>query len=152
MSAFSLPSGDPKVIRPMAELEMRKTLLGEYLHETKKAGGTWVMDDITDIKALRLIDSFLLGTSSERIAEHLSLYQSPLTCATLQDAFYVLYEPEVKLVGDLMSSAPRFGVKAHKKPLKSYLSTYLLDELELNVKTRCVFVWVGDSWRGNEGH
>ena len=96
MSAFSLPNGDPKVIRPMAEFEMRKTLLREYLLETKKAGALGVMDDITETKALRLIDSFLLGTSSERIAEHLSLYRSPLTCATLQDAFYVLYEPEVK--------------------------------------------------------
>ena len=39
MSAFSLPSGDPKVILThLAELEMRKTLLREYLHETKKAG------------------------------------------------------------------------------------------------------------------
>ena len=147
MGALSLPDGDPKAIRPMAEFEMRRTLLKEYLLETKKSGATGVMDNLTETKALRLIDTFLLGTSSERIAEHLSLYQSPLTCATLQDAFYVLYEPEVKLVGDLMTTTPRFGVKAHKKPLKSYLSTYLLDELELNVKTRCVFVWVGDSWR-----
>ena len=147
MGAFSLPDGDPKLIRPMAEFEMRKTLLRQYLLQAKEAGAIGVMDDISETKAMRLLDSFLLGTSSERIAEHLSMYQSPMTCADLQDAFYVLYEPEVKLVGDLMTNTPRFGVKIHKKALNSYLSTYLLDELELNMKTRCVFVWVGDSWR-----
>lgn len=147
MNAFALPGADPKAIRPMAEFEMRKLLLKYYLLQTKEAGATGVMDEITETKALRLIDSFILGTSSERIAEHLALYHSPMTCAGLQDAFYVLYEPEVKILGDILNATPRFAVKRHKKPLKNFLSTYLLDELELNVKSRCVFVWVGDSWR-----
>jgi hypothetical protein len=147
MNSLSLQDTDASSIRPMAEFELRKVLFKNYLHHMKTLGELNSMPEITEVKIVRLSDAFLRGTSSERIAEHLSLYGSPLTNAELQDGFYALFEPEVKLVGDFMQQTPRFSSKKHKKQLKKWLDTYLLDELELNVKTRCVFMWVGDEWK-----
>ena len=58
---ISLPDGDPKFIRPMAEFEMRK-MLRQYLLQAKEAGA-WKMDDIRD-QGYASLDSFLLGTPS----------------------------------------------------------------------------------------
>lgn len=147
MKSALLANTDQELIRPMAELELRKMLLKNYLIHIRTSDISQSMALISDAKMIRLVDAFLRGTSSERLAEHLSLYSSPMTNATLQDGFYALFEPEVKLIGDYLQQTTQFSSKKHKKIMKKWLDTYLLDDLELNVKSRCVFVWVGDAWK-----
>lgn len=147
MKSALLANTDQEVIRPMAELELRKLLFKNYLIHIRTTGISNSMASISDAKMIRLVDAFLRGTSSERLVEHLSLYSSPMTNAELQDGFYALFEPEVKLVGDFLQQTAQFSSKKHKKVMKKWLDTYLLDDLELNVKSRCVFVWVGDAWK-----
>lgn len=147
MKSALLANTDQAVIRPMAELELRKMLFKNYLIHLQTTGMSSAMPPISDTKLIRIVDAFLRGTSSERLAEHLSLYSSPMSNAALQDGFYALFDPEVKLIGDFLQQTPQFSAKKHKKIMKKWLDTYLLDDLELNVKSRCVFVWVGDAWK-----
>jgi hypothetical protein len=80
-------------------------LLREYLARLRRA----VVDGDVSAKRLlgptalpRLVDAVLLGTASERVVEHLRLCcpeeaedKQFMTHGQLQDAFYVLFEPEV---------------------------------------------------------
>lgn len=90
---------------------------------------------------------------------HISMYGTTFTQAQLQACMYCLLEPEITscielLKDNLKSSSPSSSdkvmlkpwnkaLKHHAKLLKKQNSDYLLDVLELNVKTRCVFAWSG---------
>lgn len=65
-----------------------------------------------------------------------------LTSMDLQELFYAMLEPEVHIASKtfLMLKGTH---KDHKKKLEVYCKTYLLDKLELNKKSRCVFAWSG---------
>ena len=65
------------------------------------------------------------------------------TQALLQSSFYSVLEPEVETV----SEAAMTVLESHKDHMKALLKitpTYLLDKLEVNVKSRCVFAWSGE--------
>jgi hypothetical protein len=73
------------------------------------------------------------------------LYGPQLHQDTLQIAYYTLFEPEVQTVANIL---PLYPFQRHQKQTKinnKLASTYLLDKLELNTKTRCVFAWSGKS-------
>ncbi len=98
-------------------------------------------------KIIRLLDAFLLGSSDQRIEEHLRLYLPALDQASLQNAFYVMYDPEVATVG----SALKIVRGLHKdlaKQIPKFADSYLLDRLELNVKSRSVFCWSDPNFNG----
>ena len=69
------------------------------------------------------------------------------TPGQLQDAFYLLYEPEVATALTLLA-APAELKPDHRKALAKLSNAYLLDRFELNVKSRCVFAWSDPNYRG----
>ena len=81
---------------------------------------------------------------SHRIVEHLQLWSSRslLTQNRLQEAFYAIYEPEIATSLDLFCEFKKDDPN-YVKRVRKFSSTYLLDKLELNTKSRCVFCWSG---------
>lgn len=65
----------------------------------------------------------------------------------LQEALYATYEPEVAACSELFCVLQKDDPKYVKK-VKRYASTYLLDKLELNTKSRCVFCWSDTGFSG----
>ena len=94
-----------------------------------------------------LVDNFLLASGSSRLAVHLQLYGPELDQAQLQDALYAFSDPEVGAVSSALSIVHGLH-KDHAKGIPKYASTYLLDVLELNVKSRCVFCWSDEAFSG----
>lgn len=70
------------------------------------------------------------------------LYGSQFTNQSLQDCFYTIYNSEVECVSTLFLEI-KDKHKNHKKGMEKYSKTYLLDTIELNTKSRCVFAWSG---------
>ena len=64
-----------------------------------------------------------------------------MTQTQLRDAFYAAYEPEVEVSVELFSAL--HSDDRHRKMLRKFSRTYLLDKLDLNTKCRCVFSWAG---------
>ena len=62
----------------------------------------------------------------------------------LQTAMYGILEPETisTAKGLLMLKGLH---KEHVKGIFKFLKSYLLDKVELNVKSRCIFAWSGKS-------
>jgi hypothetical protein len=105
-------------------------------------------EDKINLKVLlNLSEVFLIGSGNDRIEQHLALYPTKIDQAQLQDAFYMLYEPEV----EACTSALTIVKGKHKdyiKMIPKFSKTYLLDRLELNVKSRCVFCWSDPAFAG----
>jgi len=96
---------------------------------------------------LKMVDTFLMGTSAERIGAHLQLYAPNMDQAQLQDAFYVIYDPEVATASSALLAVK--GLHAdHVKKVPKFAELYLLDRLELNVKSRSVFCWADRTYTG----
>lgn len=154
-----------------AQTVLRVALLRHYLLRLRKAvteGDVPAARLQGDVALARLTDAVLLGTSSERLFEHLSLFsgsgQETFTLGKLQDAFYTIFEPEV-LVAMTIIAGPVELLPEHRKNLpvhtkkkrwwhrspktpESLTTSYLLDKFELNVKSRCVFAWSDPEFRG----
>lgn len=64
------------------------------------------------------------------------------TQGILQSTYYSLLEPEVATVTEAARTVLEAS-KDHIKTIKKVTPIYLLDKLELNVKSRCVFAWSG---------
>lgn len=161
------------------QLLLRVKLLQEYLFRLQKAiesgdipGAS--MKDFNSENIVKICDCFLLGTSSERIAEHLSLYGPTISQFQLQECFYLLFESELKcseylfkLLSDLHQQLYKSEPKLPKvtnydtrlpaeswKQLRNRFSkfssgySYLLDTLEVNSKARCVFAWTDPNHSG----
>lgn len=62
--------------------------------------------------------------------------------ASLQASYYTLFEPEVEASCQTILRLIAFS-KDNVKGIRKAAKTYLLDKLELNVKSRCVFAWSG---------
>ena len=75
-------------------------------------------------------------------AEHMKLYGKKFNNPQLQDCFYTLYNAEIECVSGVFSQLKNKH-KHHKKGMDKYARNYLLDTLELNTKSRCVFAWSG---------
>lgn len=94
-------------------------------------------------KVLRLLDAVLMGSSSERIAEHMSLFGTQFYQYTMQSCFYSLYEAEIQALTKHLDKYP-LCIKRHTKLLTKHTGgTYLLDVLELSTKLRSVLAWMG---------
>lgn len=99
-----------------------------------------------------IIDSFLLGTGAERVSGHLRMIGAgnlPFTQAVLQSTYYSILEPEVAIASEAAIKILESS-KNHVKSLKKMAPIYLLDKLEVNVKSRCVFAWSDPKYRGYE--
>jgi hypothetical protein len=74
--------------------------------------------------------------------EHLKLHNYTTTHSQLQLCFYTLYDPEVVACTDAFLHITNLN-KRNYKTYKKYSKNYLLDVLELNIKSRCIFAWSG---------
>jgi hypothetical protein len=97
-----------------------------------------------------LIDATLLGTGSERLVEHMRLCGETFTQQQLQSSLYLALEPDVAAAAEVMLEQPSMD-KKKRKELDKYAKTYLLDVVELNVKSRCVFNWSSPKFLLNGG-
>lgn len=140
-----------------AQTCLRLALLREYLSRLRRGvvDGDVRSERLVGPRAdklLRLCDAVLLGSASERLLEHLVLFDDEagnFSQGSLQDAFYLLYEPEVQtVVSALMTVDDLHADHRKKKGVVKFASTYLLDRLELNVKSRCVLAWCDPNYKG----
>jgi hypothetical protein len=69
------------------------------------------------------------------------------TQGLLQSTFYSILEPEVATATEVCRIVLESS-KDHVKAIKKVTPIYLLDKLELNVKSRCVFAWSGELSHG----
>lgn len=95
-------------------------------------------------------------------AEHIHMFSHTYTQAQLQDCFYTLYNGEISCVHEWFTMQERFTTnevkrrrfmwlsssqakrtKTELKRFNAYAKSYLLDTLELNVKSRCTYNWSG---------
>jgi hypothetical protein len=102
---------------------------------------------INENKLMQICDAFLIGKASDRILEHLSLYASEFNQWQMQDSFYQIYEQEVSAVAKIFLLV-RGLRKIHFKTIPKYSASYLLDVLDLNMKSRCVFAWSDPTFTG----
>lgn len=161
------------------QLLLRVHLLQEYLLRLQKSIESGDIPGVsmtlfTEEKVIRICDCFLLGTSSERLSEHLSLYGPNISQFQLQECFYLLFESELKcsqhlftLLSDSHQSLykgepklPKVTTYDIRPPVESWKQlnrrfvkftsgySYLLDSLEVNSKARCVFAWTDPSHSG----
>jgi hypothetical protein len=73
---------------------------------------------------------------------HLHIYNSSFTQADLQSCFYLIYKAEIETVLNGFKAFPGLQ-KSQLKKFPRAARVYLLDTLELNSKSRCVFAWSG---------
>ena len=92
-------------------------------------------------------------------AEHIHMFSHTYTQAQLQDCLYTLYNGEISCVQEWFIVQERFTkielkrfmwfnsqakrTKMELKRFNAYAKSYLLDTLELNVKSRCTYNWSG---------
>lgn len=146
-SIAGLPSGEAN------EISIRLYLARNYFERLKQTikDNDISVDLLSSKNMKRLVDVFVLGTSSERIEEHIRLYGASLTQAKLQDCFYSLLEPEIEACSSLLLMQPHLH-KDHKKKIPAYAKSYLLDKAEVNMKTRCVLAWSDPTFTGFKPH
>jgi hypothetical protein len=135
-----------------AQTILRVALLRDYLVKLREALTRGDLPEgrlLGDLTMSRLADAILLGSSSERLWEHLKLYGDELAPGALQDALYTLYEPEVQ-VALAAFSAPAEFLPDNLKKLPKNASVYLLDRFELNVKARCIIAWTDTKFNSND--
>lgn len=140
------PKGRPLLGSSQMQLILRLQLCKEYFTSLQSLlEKSEISNDALNgsSKLLGIVDAVLLGSASERVAMHLSLFDSKVYQHTLQTSFYSLYESEIQAVVRHLDKYP-MQVKAHGKLLrKNTPSSYLLDTLELNTKARCILAWMG---------
>ena len=73
----------------------------------------------------------------------MKLYSPKFTNPQLQDCFYTLYNSEVDCASAIFLEV-KDKHKHHTKGMAKFAKNFLLDSLELNEKTRCVFAWSGN--------
>lgn len=147
---FSSPVDSDKILYWKYEAALKIQLCKHYILRLGKAveDGELILSNVTDYTALaaRLLDVCLLGSGSERISEHLQLYGSAISQQQLQESFYVLFEPEILACTSLTQIKALH--KHHVKGIHRFSKAYLLDSLELNVKSRCLFSWSVPTFSG----
>lgn len=72
----------------------------------------------------------------------MKLYGPNFNHISLQRCFYCIFDPEVSICSDAFISLQDLHKDNYKK-FPKFSKTYLLDKLELNIKSRCVFAWSG---------
>ena len=165
-------SGSSPAQASASQTSIRLRLLVHYMQQLKIAirEGSIEATAVSRSAFERVVDATLLGSSSERVQgvqascrfpppapllrfsrnplplplalEHLQMFSHIYSQAQLQDSFYALYNAEVACVQELFLEkvAPP---KKEAKRFVAYAKSFLLDTLELNVKSRCVFTWSG---------
>lgn len=121
-------------------LRLRRSLIEEDLSS----------DLFSKMSMARLVDTMLLGTSSERIQTQMLLYahDTPLNIERMQECFYALYEPEIDTcLAMLLAEGDRLHPH-HRKGLQKFWRTYLLDKLDLHMHLRCTLGWADRSFSG----
>ena len=127
------------------ETGLRVRLLKNYLTIILKSIEEKDIDvtHLTKFHLNRLVEAFLIGSGSERIVQHILLYGEKLNQIKLQECFYTLYEPEIMTCESVLTSFKSLDKKSIKS-IPKFSKNYLLDVMELNIKSRCVFNWSGN--------
>jgi len=132
---------------------LRLTNLHYYCKNLKEISlhdSTEIPSDISPEHVKYVIDSFLLGSGPERTAGHLRMIGNShenFTQGLLQSSYYSILEPEVATASEACRLVLASS-KDHVKAIKKVTPIYLLDKLELNVKSRCVFAWSDPKYAG----
>jgi hypothetical protein len=130
--------------------------LNSYFRSLKKSieSGHLPPNKFQLMNVLTLIDTTLLGSGAERVSgfpflnlfstplAHLRLSRKSFTQAELQNSFYVLYTSEMETIVTGFRAFPGLQ-KSHLKKFPHAAKVFLLDTLELNSKSRCIFAWAG---------
>ena len=127
---------------------LRISLLKQYLIQLRKKLKENELESVSLFTFRQLVDSFLLGSASERIMLHLNLYGDKCTQHSLQQSFYNLYDPEIDVATSIFVKLNKNYPKIHNKKFKKFSATYLLDKLELNSKSRMTFCWSLSTFSG----
>jgi hypothetical protein len=127
---------------------LRISLLKQYIIQLRKKLKENELESISLVTFRQLVDAFLLGSASERIMLHLSLYGDKCTQHSLQHSFYNLYDPEIDVTTSIFVKLNKNYEKIHNKKFKKFSATYLLDKLELNSKSRMTFCWSLSTFSG----
>eukprot|EP01039_Chlorochromonas_danica_P010333 gene10332-11437_t len=98
----------------------------------------------------RFLDAVLLGTASERIAEHMSLFGSKMTEEGLQLCLHACAEADVQTGLFLIDSCTTNLHKKCRQRAQKLAKIYLLDTVELNVKSRSIYSWSATE-KGKDG-
>ena len=127
---------------------LRLSLLKQYLIQLRQKLKENELESVSLVTFRQLVDSFLLGSASERIMLHLNLYGDQCTQHSLQQGFYHLFDPEIDVVTSIFLKLNKNFPKIHNKKFKKFSATYLLDKLELNSKSRMTFCWSLSTFSG----
>ena len=155
------PQSDPEaaaylaagVARPRALAALKLLALKKYCEGMEAAlqeGYVVVQPSKLAAPLFPLIDAALLGTGSERLVEHMRLCGETFTQQQLQSSLYLALEPDVAATTEVLLEQVSMDEKKRKE-LDKYAKTYLLDVVELNVKSRCVFNWSSPNFLLNGG-
>lgn len=79
--------------------------------------------------------------------EHISMYGQTMDQYQLQMSLYCLFEPELQTCLAQLAKDPAMTKKISKN-ISKYTSTYLLDVLVLNTKSRSIFCWSVPEYSG----
>ena len=132
-----------------AQTALRCGLLRHYLLRLSRAlqDGDIKPASLEEAHLVMMCDAVLRGSSSERLYCHLHLFDDSFSQGQLQDAFYILFEPEVEAVQAALMALTDVHPDV-RRAVPKFSSTYLLDRFELNVKSRCLFAWSDPNYKG----
>ena len=131
---------------------LRVFLYKNYISNVKKAidSGELAADAFNHSKLVGLTEAILRGSGDERLVLSLKLFAVDgvnMSPPLLQESLYSLYEPEVETCMNVLLGMQGLH-KDHTKKLPKFTKTYLLDILELNSKSRCIFCWSDPNFEG----
>jgi hypothetical protein len=73
----------------------------------------------------------------------LEVYGKSFNVSELQNCLYGLYDPEIEAIKSILL-ANELKNKNFNKAVEKISRSFLLDNLELNSKTRCIIAWSGE--------
>ena len=132
---------------------LRVLLYKNYISNLQKAieSGEFSGINLNHGTLINLTEAIIRGSGDERLVLSLKLFAASgdmmMNPPLLQESLYSLYEPEVETCRNILLGLPGLH-KDHIKKLPKFTKTYLLDVLELNSKSRCIFCWSDPNFEG----
>eukprot|EP01031_Cornospumella_fuschlensis_P045474 gene45474-55653_t len=124
------------------KIGLRLYLAGQYfqsLHTLVKQQPEILSRVDANLNIAQLIDAAVLGSSSERAEAHIKLFGPDISEETLQVSLYALYDCEVLSARTLLTLYPL--TKPLQKRVTKLADSFLVDQVELNTKNRCIYSW-----------
>ena len=135
---------------------LRVLLYKNYILNIQKAveSEEFPVTNLNSTKLIELTEVILRGSADERLVISLKIFagdHNVMSPPLLQESLYSIYEPEVETCKYILLGLQRLH-KDHIKKVPKFTKTYLLDILELNSKSRCIFCWSDPKFEGFHMH